>query len=126
MQEKIFKIIQKEDRKNPLTDLQISKMLFVSRSEVTRLRQLAGIPDSRDRRKEILKKDIHNILDSISEISIRKITDALRELGYDISRTGVISYLKEEEGNQTIFQEMVLVSSDDLEEEKDPFSTIVG
>ena len=59
--EKLLKIIQEEDKKNPLTDEECAKLLFINRSEVTQLRQALGIPDSRERRKPLLIKVIRKI-----------------------------------------------------------------
>ncbi len=49
--EEILELIEKEDKKNPLTDEEISKILGITRGEVIKLRDALNIGDSRERRK---------------------------------------------------------------------------
>ena len=51
MRERILKLIEGEDRKNPLTDDEIAVRLGVNRKTVTMNRQEAGIADSRERKR---------------------------------------------------------------------------
>ncbi|HAA65063.1 MAG TPA: hypothetical protein DCE04_07795, partial [Thermoanaerobacter sp.] len=62
MIERIFEIIQKEDKKNPLTDDQIAAILNIKREDVTQFRLKNNIPDSRERRKPYLLEDAKKII----------------------------------------------------------------
>lgn len=84
--DKIIGIIQNEDKKNPLTDEKIALMLKVSRKDVTEYRLIKKIPDSRERRRPYLYKDIEEVLNTKGNISDRKLTKILNDSGYDISR----------------------------------------
>ncbi|MCR1899115.1 sigma 54-interacting transcriptional regulator [Irregularibacter muris] len=95
MEEKILEIIGQEDKRNPLTDEKISKLLSISREEVCSLRFKLGISDSRERRKNVLIKDIEAIRQKNPNISERKLTVKLNELGYQVSRYIVSSINKE-------------------------------
>lgn len=44
--DEIIKIIENEDKKNPLTDEKIASILKINREEVTQYRLLNSIPDS--------------------------------------------------------------------------------
>ncbi|TDT63604.1 sigma 54-interacting transcriptional regulator [Fonticella tunisiensis] len=91
----IEKIIQNEDKKNPLTDESIASMLNISRELVTEYRLLNGIPDSRERRRPYLYEDAKRIITLNRDISDRKLTKELNDLGYDVSRF-VVSQIKKE------------------------------
>ena len=95
VQEKLLKIIQEEDKKNPLTDEECAKLLFINRSEVTQLRQALGIPDSRERRKPLLIKEIREIKNEEPLISERNLTVEVNKRGFDLSRYSVAKILKE-------------------------------
>jgi len=95
MKEKLKKLILKEDKKNPLTDEECAKQLMSSRTEVTRIRKSLGIPDSWERRKSVLSADIKKILDNSPEISERRLTDELKNRGFEISRFSVSNMLRE-------------------------------
>lgn len=93
--DEIVKIIENEDKKNPLTDEKIASMLKVKREEVTQYRLENGIPDSRERRKPYLYEDAKKILSEDREISDRKFTKKLNDLGYEISRFAASQVKKE-------------------------------
>ncbi|MDK2793428.1 MAG: hypothetical protein PWP75_56, partial [Caldanaerobacter sp.] len=63
MLDRIFEIIQKEDKKNPLTDEQIAALLNIKREDVTQFRLKNNIPDSRERRKPYLLEDLKKIIE---------------------------------------------------------------
>ncbi|ABY91442.1 sigma 54-interacting transcriptional regulator [Thermoanaerobacter sp. X514] len=86
MIERIFEIIQKEDKKNPLTDDQIAAILNIKREDVTQFRLKNNIPDSRERRKPYLLEDAKKIISKDPNISDRNLTKQLNNLGYNISR----------------------------------------
>ncbi|ABY95705.1 MULTISPECIES: sigma 54-interacting transcriptional regulator [Thermoanaerobacter] len=86
MIDRIFEIIQKEDKKNPLTDDQIASILNIKREDVTQFRLKNNIPDSRERRKPYLLEDAKKIISKDPNISDRNLTKELNNLGYNISR----------------------------------------
>ncbi|MCD2346907.1 sigma 54-interacting transcriptional regulator [Clostridium guangxiense] len=93
--EKIKEIISSEDKKNPYTDEEISKMLNITRGEVINYRKLLNIPDSRERRKKLLVEEIYKILEENYKISERGLTEELIKRGFKVSRNIVSRYLKE-------------------------------
>lgn len=93
----IKQIIKNEDTKNPLTDAAISKQMNISRSDVVKLRHLLGVGDSRERRKDLLKKAIRSIISEDSNLSISSITLKLNEDGYNISRNIVSKFMSSSE-----------------------------
>ncbi len=93
--DKIIDIIQNEDKKNPLTDEKIALMLNMSRKDVTEHRLIKKIPDSRERRRPYIYKDIEEILTTKGNMSDRKLTKILNESGYEISRFTVSQIRKD-------------------------------
>ncbi|WP_051330869.1 sigma 54-interacting transcriptional regulator [Aneurinibacillus terranovensis] len=92
---RIREIIDKEDKKNPLTDEEISHMLNVRRDAVTLLRKKANIPDSRKRRIPLLKKELAYLLKNNPSISNRDVTYRLQEKGFNVSRFTILNLRKE-------------------------------
>lgn len=99
MRERLFDIINKEDKKKPYTDAQLAKLMSLRREIVTGLRKNHGIPDSRERRREILTKAIKGILKNNHKISERELTKKVGELGFDVSRHIIREYRKELNNN---------------------------
>jgi len=95
MLQKIKELIKNEDKKNPLTDQEIAKQLKVRREQITSIRLERGIPDSRERRKPFIMKDMTRILKSDPGISERKLTKKIKDLGYNVSRYTIRQLLKE-------------------------------
>lgn len=95
MRQKIKTLINNEDKRNPLTDENISNMLSTRREDITFLRKELGIEDSRNRRKVVLMKDLKNIVKENPSINKNDITKKLNSMGYTVSRFTVIQYLKE-------------------------------
>jgi len=93
--EKLKSIIEEEDIRNPYTDVEISKLINVNRSEITSTRISLKIKDSRGRRRKLLVNDVQLILEKDKSASIRKITNRLNEIGYKISRNSLFNLLKE-------------------------------
>lgn len=91
---KILELIQNEDKKNPLTDQQISKILGISRSDVVNLRHALKIGDSRERRKELLEAEIRKLLEMTPDISERMLTEELNKVGFKLSRNIVSKFLR--------------------------------
>jgi len=90
----ISELIDKEDKKNPLTDEQISKLLGITRADVIKARNSLNIGDSRDRRKDIMETEMKQILKQSPYISEREMTRRLNDAGFNISRNIVSRYLK--------------------------------
>ena len=134
MQEKLLKIIQEEDKKNPLTDEECAKLLFINRSEVTQLRQALGIPDSRERRKPLLIKVIRKIKSEDPLISERNLTAEINKRGFKLSRYSVAKILKElnledgEKGQQNSSPELhhKPTSEEKADANSDPFAMLIG
>lgn len=103
---KILLEIQNEDKKNPYTDKELSEILGISRGDIVQFRKNNNIPNSRDRRKELLENEILDILGDNPNITERKITEILIERGFDISRSAVSKILKSDE-----IQNRIIVNS---------------
>ncbi|NMM65190.1 sigma 54-interacting transcriptional regulator [Clostridium sp. P21] len=95
MESKIIKIISSEDKKNPYTDEEIAKQLGILRKVVTEYRNENGIPDSRQRRKELILKDAVEIIKKDRNISDRNFTKELNEKGYNLARYAASNIKKE-------------------------------
>lgn len=131
MREKLQRLIKEEDKKNPLTDEQLAKLLYLNRSEVTQLRQSLGIPDSRVRRKDLLIEEFLKIIRRNPSISDRTLTNELNKAGFSISRYSVAKVYKEigpdaqrevqssQEGERKTTETPYYVQTD-------PFSNMIG
>lgn len=101
---KILLEIQNEDKKNPYTDKELSEILGISRGDIVQFRKINNIPNSRDRRKELLENELLDILGDNTNITERKITEILIERGFDISRSAVSKILKSDEIKNRIIE----------------------
>lgn len=128
MRNKILRLIKSEDKKNPLTDVELAKILFINRSEVTKLRIMHGIPDSRERRHPILTREVARIVEKNPQYSERTITAELKKSGFNISRFSVSKLLKEL--NESERDEKVIRGQPEGSSGKkangDPFTEIIG
>lgn len=88
-------ILNKEDRKNPLTDEEIAIKLNVLREVVTEYRKKNNIGNSRRRRLEIITEDARNIIINNVNISDRNFAECLKNLGYKIERYAASNIKKE-------------------------------
>ncbi|MBO8162687.1 MAG: sigma 54-interacting transcriptional regulator [Brevibacillus sp.] len=95
MRERLKQIIREEDKRNPLTDEQIARLLHIRRDEVTVLRHELGIADSRKRRLPVLKKEMAALLARYPDLSDRELTNRLNQQGFDVSRFTVLNVRKE-------------------------------
>ncbi len=86
MNNKLIKLIKEEDKKNPLTDVEIAKLLKARREEITLLRKELNILDSRERRKPYLIKAVSYILSSDPDITTTDLTLQLNRQGFNVSR----------------------------------------
>lgn len=92
MKEKLRRLVQSEDSKNPLTDTELAAQLRIRREEVTIIRNQLGILDSRERRKAGLLKQIEMFLKQEPAISMVDLTRQVNQAGYDVARCTVSKY----------------------------------
>ncbi len=92
MIDKLIQIIDNEDKKNPMTDEQISSILKISREKVNELRQQLGIPSYLHRRNKLLMNAIHDFIEKDTRISYRKLCAILNKSGFKISTFGLNKY----------------------------------
>lgn len=95
MNERVIKLIESEDKRNPYTDAEIAKKLNIKRETVTLIRSKEEIPDSRQRRKELLFSTIKRILNENSNISERELTKQIKNEGFKVSRYIIRELLKD-------------------------------
>ncbi|HHW44816.1 MAG TPA: sigma 54-interacting transcriptional regulator [Desulfotomaculum sp.] len=132
MEKKLLRLIAEEDKKNPLTDEECARKLFLNRSEINKLRQSLNIPDSRERRKPLLLEEIKRILTEHAGISERNITVELNKRGFRISRYSVSKVLKDNNLIKAEFEntEQPTYSrparKDTGKDQVDPFSAMIG
>lgn len=103
VEKKILELIENEDKKNPLTDSEIAKIVNSTREYVTQFRIEKNIPNSRQRKEQILLEDIKKILIENGDISDRQLYKKLIDIGYEISRftvSQIRSQIKEEIQNK--------------------------
>ena len=127
---RLIELIEKEDKKNPLTDEDIAKQLNISREKVNALRQKLSIPNSHLRRKKYFwKQSIRLRMDPY--ISLRKLTIELNKIGFHISTFGVRKYKdyldeKKKKKRVTHKQPVSGISSYQAEKKAEPFADIIG
>jgi transcriptional regulator with AAA-type ATPase domain/transcriptional regulatory protein LevR len=133
MDKKIIELINKEDKKNPLTDEEIAEKLNIFRETVTNIRKDNNIKNSRERRKEFLIEDIKSILMEYEDISDRKLTSVLIEKGYDIGKYAVGKLRSEVENLQELQSKNIKVNHEDkgkiqetFKENNNIFSAFIG
>lgn len=118
IQTKLINIINTENKKDPLTDIQIAKFLNTTRENITNIRKELNISNSRQRRYPYLKAAILAIKKNTKTINISDITRELLEQGFDVSRRVVEEVLSKEEAELEPAEEKV--------EKRDPFATLIG
>ncbi|AVD34488.1 sigma 54-interacting transcriptional regulator [Clostridioides difficile] len=119
LRDKLVNIINTENKKDPLTDVQIAKFLSTTRENITNLRKELNISNSRQRRYPYLKSAISTILQKNKNISISEITRELMTEGFNISRRVVEELLPKESLEMEVVEETE-------EESNDPFETLIG
>jgi transcriptional regulator with AAA-type ATPase domain/transcriptional regulatory protein LevR/mannitol/fructose-specific phosphotransferase system IIA component (Ntr-type) len=92
---KIVECIEKEDKKNPLTDEQIAALLGMKREQVTALRLKRNIPDSRERRKPHLMRFMEELFALNPNIKESAIKDEINSSGFEVSRFLIRQYMEE-------------------------------
>lgn len=95
MFDKIIECIEKEDKKNPLTDEQIAALLGMKREQVTALRLKRNIPDSRERRKPHLMRFMEELFALNPNIKESAIKDEINSSGFEVSRFLIRQYMEE-------------------------------
>lgn len=91
---KILELIENEDKRKPLTDSDIARLVNTTREYITQFRTEKNISNSRQRKEAILYNDIKAIIIEDKEISDRQLCKRLALLGYDISRYSVTQIKK--------------------------------
>ncbi|HHV39060.1 MAG TPA: sigma 54-interacting transcriptional regulator [Tepidimicrobium sp.] len=86
MKDRLKQLIDREDKKNPYTDIELSEMLDLRRDSVTVLRNELDIPNSRERLKPYLIGEIRRIIAEDPDIPNRQLTELLKERGFMVSR----------------------------------------
>jgi len=107
MKDRLLQLIETEDKKNPYTDEQLASMLNIRRDSVTVMRSELDIPDSRERRKPYLLKEIQQIILQNPNISTRQLTKAVNKSGFDVSRYLIAQIVKELKGESSEVQEEI-------------------
>lgn len=92
MIKQLLSLIEKEDKKNPMTDEELAKRLGVGREKVNELRQAADIPNYLIRREASLLGALKAIIASEQNISRRKLVIELNKRGFQISSFGLNRY----------------------------------
>lgn len=95
MEERVIQLIENEDKKNPLTDEQIADELNILREYVTNIRNKYNIPNSRTRRNESLIQDMKSLMATHGDLSERRLTKLLNDLGYDVGKYAIGKLKKE-------------------------------
>ena len=118
MKDEILKIIENEDKKNPLTDEEIALELKISREIVTEYRKKENIENSRNRRLENIKKDAAILILEKEDISDRALAEELKEQGYKIERYAASKIKKDIINNLDSYNVKVITHKDILEKEE--------
>lgn len=119
LKDKVINMINTENKKNPLTDLEIAKFLNATREHITGLRKELNLPNSRQRRYPYLKAAILGILQNHEKAAIAEITRRLLEQGFNISRKIVEEMMPLEEPKQSAELSAIV-------EKEDPFQQLIG
>ena len=101
MKNKLRRLLSQEDKKEPLTDMQLGESLLVSREYMTLLRKELKIEDSRERKKIYICEEMSQIIKANADISYRELTKMIQSKGYKLSRYLVVKYLQEIRGLHT-------------------------
>ena len=119
LKDKLLNIINTENKKNPISDIKLSKMLSTSRESITVLRKEINIGNSRERRKPYLENDIKRIMEKNRNITVTDLTKQLMSYGFDISRHAIESILQDTKtSSEKVINKPVI--------EIDPFQSLIG
>ncbi|MPW25488.1 PRD domain-containing protein [Alkalibaculum sp. M08DMB] len=120
-EERIQKIIDEENKYNPFTDEDIANSMEVLRETVTNLRKKLGIPNSRERKKEVIVKEILNLISREKNPSNSDILEELKVMGAKISQ----SILDEIFDNLSFYKEKYSIENSSGNSENS-FSKLIG
>lgn len=95
MVEKLLQLIEGENPHRPFTDEELAKRMNVNRERIVELRMQAGLPDSRERLRQALLPELRQLAAARPGLSLRAMTAALNQMGYDVSRY-LVKRLREE------------------------------
>ena len=106
IEDTILELIETENKKMPLTDNDIAERVNTTRAYITQFRKEKNVPNSNQRREEILRNDIKKIikedkLTSDKLISDNMLSKRLLDIGYDISRYSVTQVRRQLDLNVT-------------------------
>lgn len=118
MKDEIFKILENEDKKNPLTDEEIALELKISREVVTEYRKKENIGNSRNRRLENIKKDAAMLILEKEDISDRALAEELKRQGYKIERYAASNIKRDIINNLDSYNVKVIKAENILEKEE--------
>nr|WP_017209666.1 sigma 54-interacting transcriptional regulator [Clostridium beijerinckii] len=130
--QRLIELINSEDKKNPYTDQELAEFLSIPRLKVIQKRNELNIPDSRDRRKELLLADLREILKKNINLSERKVTELMTERGYNISRSIISKNIKDviqeiKRGNEsTLSNETPVIKEKDNNKNEESFQKLIG
>ena len=130
MKRKLRDVILKENRKEPLTDMQLGEKLLVSREYITSLRKELDIADSRNRKEKYICEEILQLIKKNKTLSYRDITNAIRSMGYKLSRYLVVKYLdkikEDNNSGQVVIGETETVGNNTENLEYTSFQKLIG
>ncbi|WP_443661030.1 sigma 54-interacting transcriptional regulator [Clostridium sp.] len=118
----ILELIETENKKIPLTDKDIAKKVNTTRAYITQLRKEKNIPNSNQRRDELLRNDIKKIITDEKLLSPEKpisdnmLSKKLLDIGYDISRYSVTQIRRQID---------LLVSSNNVDNDKNVVEDVI-
>lgn len=129
--QRIIELINTEDKKNPYTDQDLAELLSIPRLKVIQKRNELNIPDSRDRRKELLLTDLKKILSDNANISERKVTELMIKKGYNISRSIITKNMKDviqesTEKKDTISKNNTVLVPKEENQNEESFKKLIG
>lgn len=120
LKDKVINMINTENKKNPLTDLQMAKFLNATREHITGIRKELNLPNSRQRRYPYLKAAILGILQNDEKVVISEITRRLLEQGFNVSRKLVEEMMPLKEGIKQNAPCSIIAKKED------PFQQLIG
>lgn len=129
--QRLIQLINNEDKKNPYKDQELAEFLSIPRLRVIQIRNELNIPDSRDRRKNLLLADLREVLRQNINLSERKVTELMIERGYNISRSiisknmkDVIQELQEEKDVKP--KQIAIALEETRNEDEESFKKLIG
>lgn len=117
---KLLNLVDTENKKNPLTDVEIAKYLDTTRENITNIRKELKIGNSRQRRSPYLKSALLALKKERPSSAIAELTRLLTEQGFNISRKVIEEVLP-------LLENEPLKETSSLDEAfRDPFQNLIG